>query len=271
MFYIAFKRKKLDFLIYSALFAAFFENLHVFLSTDQPGSYFYNPDFILNILHTPLFVILSWGIILYTSREIIESFTKKRVAQIFLIPLITVLIDFLIEPVAVKLNLWTWVGFENISLYGSIAPANFIGWLGVSFGFVYTYTHLPKGAKWLSSIISYLGFIPIGLSGYLLNQFFKLEGSQTYILVIIYIVLFLLAGMYNARNDFSRLIKKRKLKLRPIKYKSDIIIILVRESFILFAFLMFSKYNLFSQVTITIWIIALSTEFAFINLSLLKN
>jgi hypothetical protein len=126
-------RKNKRFLIFSFIFACLFEIFGVFIS-----GYLYSNDFLLNIYGVPIFIILSWVIILTTSYNLISTITNHKLTKAILVSLSATALDLVFEASAVFLNFWTWkVTVPNILV--SIDPANFIGWMIVSFCFVYLY------------------------------------------------------------------------------------------------------------------------------------
>ena len=258
--YHAYKIRRLDFLLYSTIFATLFENLHVMILSGV-GGYIYNPVFTVFVFRTPLFVILSWGILLFSSVNLVEKITSDKLSKIFLVPIFTVIIDFLMEPVAVHLHFWTWIGFESGL---KIAPANFIGWIGVSFGFILFYEYLS--AKWLSSFLSYAGFLVVGASGFILNSVFALNDSGTYILVALYSFVFLALGIYFARTDIAKIFgghKKRKNDISKF-FRENIFILFPRGLFYSFSIVMLIYLGLilsFDVLVVVISVVLLETIF----------
>jgi hypothetical protein len=128
-------RKNIKFSIFAFIFACFFEIFGVFIS-----GYLYSQDFLLTVFNVPIFIILSWVIILTTSYNLISTITKHRLTKAILVSLSATALDLVFEASAVFLGFWSWkITVPNILV--SIDPANFIGWMIVSFCFVYLYDY----------------------------------------------------------------------------------------------------------------------------------
>lgn len=189
------------FAIYATIFACLFENLNVNLFKDVEGGYSYSTDFTLFVFHTPLFVILSWGIILVGSYVFAQGLGLGRAQRVFFVPLSALVIDFVLEGMSVMQHYWTWHGFSYGGVLGSIAPGNFVGWMGVTFGFVIAYDYLPW--KWPSLFLGYLGFLFIGALAKTMNVFFSWEGMQGYYSFSILFTLFLIGHFHTLRMQHN--------------------------------------------------------------------
>ena len=243
-FYYAYLIKKVDLLIYSTLFALIFENLNVILFNSTHSGYFYSNEFIL-IFKTPLFVILSWGIIILSSYIISEHLTKNKIKRILLVPLLAVMIDFAFEASAVANNLWVW----NLSSYNGflfIPAENFIGWILVSLAFMISYNYLNKEIKFLSIFTSYILFILLSIITFSLSQIFKLNNLGNFIILFIIVSSFLIFIFYKQKNE--------KIKLKEI-YN----IIILRLPFYIYPLLYFNKWS-YDLVALIIYFLMLIIE-----------
>jgi uncharacterized membrane protein len=90
------------------------------------GNYAYGPVLGFQILEVPLMIGVNWLILVYTTGNLFANKIDNDWLAAGLAALAMMLIDVLIEPVAVALDFWDW---EN----GLIPVSNFIGWLGVAF------------------------------------------------------------------------------------------------------------------------------------------
>ncbi|EOZ95976.1 hypothetical protein A33Q_2569 [Indibacter alkaliphilus LW1] len=90
------------------------------------GNYAYGPVLGFQILEVPLMIGVNWLILVYTTGNLFANKINNDWLAAGLAALAMMLIDVLIEPVAVALDFWDW---EN----GLIPVSNFIGWLGVAF------------------------------------------------------------------------------------------------------------------------------------------
>ena len=72
LYYAIQKRHNLEILILSVVYAFIFETVNILLLSGRSGSYVFNPEFFL-LFGTPIFVLLSWAIIFYSSFEISDT------------------------------------------------------------------------------------------------------------------------------------------------------------------------------------------------------
>ena len=100
------------------------------------GNYYYGELLGVKLLKVPLVIGVNWFIVQYCSGHTLlflqEKFlpglqgSKKKWSLVIDSALLAVTFDWLIEPVAVKLGYWTWIG-------GTIPSLNYISWLIISF------------------------------------------------------------------------------------------------------------------------------------------
>jgi uncharacterized membrane protein len=218
---IAKKYNKLNLLIYSSIFALIFENLNILLFHNSSGGYFYATNFLM-IFKVPLFVILSWGIIILTSFIISEKITNNKFKQIFLIPIFAVILDLGFESSAVANNLWIWKN-EIYNGFLTIPAENFIGWLLVSFSFAIIYLYLNEKLKFLSTFLSYILFILFSIIPFTISEIFKLNNIGKIILFFIMFISFIFIGLKNIKLN-------KNLKINKEYY----VIILLRLPFYIF-------------------------------------
>lgn len=85
------------------------------------GNYQYGAALGLKLFEVPLMIGVNWFLLAIASSGIAEKVIKNSYARIFLASLLMVLLDVLIEPVAIQLDFWSW---EN----GIIPLQNFVMW-----------------------------------------------------------------------------------------------------------------------------------------------
>lgn len=136
--YVAWRRHELWLYLLATIYAALFENIDVLVVRGQIGSYFYDERLILLVIETPLFIILSWGIIFYSSYVLAKGLTKNFWARALSVPLLATIIDLAMDPVATKMGVWTWVGYGEADGILGVPLANFMGWYLVIFAFMIT-------------------------------------------------------------------------------------------------------------------------------------
>lgn len=88
------------------------------------GDYQYGDALGPKVWGTPLVIGVNWFIVAIGARSLAERLFRIRAFQIFGAALLMVGLDFLIEPVAIQIDFWTWDG-------GSIPWQNYAGWLGL--------------------------------------------------------------------------------------------------------------------------------------------
>lgn len=91
------------------------------------GEYTYGRALGIKLWETPLMIGVNWLILVYSAGVFLEQF-KLKSSVLFSVfgALILTLIDFLIEPVAVRFDYWSWNG-------GVIPVQNYLGWYLFSF------------------------------------------------------------------------------------------------------------------------------------------
>ncbi len=154
--FLAKKTKRLDLLVIATVFAAFFENLHVVIFQNYMGGYYYSSQFIFDIYRVPLFIILAWGIIILNAYLIATRLTNK-VAKLFLIPILVLMVDLALEFFAVKNGYWTWIGYDTTQGLFGVPASNFISWMLITIFLVFCYEELKE--KWLVPIAAYILFV----------------------------------------------------------------------------------------------------------------
>jgi bisanhydrobacterioruberin hydratase len=91
------------------------------------GNYSYGEALGLKVLSTPLLIGVNWLILVYCTGVLLEYLKIKNSLIFSLIGALILLgIDFLIEPVAIRFNYWSWSG-------GEIPLQNYLGWYIFSF------------------------------------------------------------------------------------------------------------------------------------------
>ncbi len=90
------------------------------------GSYQYGANLGMKWAGVPIIIGLNWGILTVTSSAVIQRFGLNSILSALLSAILMVLFDYILEPVAIKLDYWHWTD-------GQIPLYNFICWFGVSF------------------------------------------------------------------------------------------------------------------------------------------
>lgn len=90
------------------------------------GNYVYGKTLGLKLFEVPMVIGANWLLLVYLAGNVFSSKIQNDWLAATLSAILMVAIDFLIEPVAVNLDFWTWEG-------NMIPLSNYLGWLGVSF------------------------------------------------------------------------------------------------------------------------------------------
>lgn len=101
------------------------------------GDYTYGSTLGLKLLNVPILIGVNWFILSYCFGMLTARLGLPIVAKSIVGALGMVLIDLLIEPIAVRFDYWTWH-------QGDIPLSNYAGWLVVSFGIQLVFHQLFK-------------------------------------------------------------------------------------------------------------------------------
>jgi len=85
------------------------------------GYFQYGATLGYKLWETPLMMIVYWVILIYTSRQVAEMVAKDNFLVSIVAAGLMVLMDYFLEPFAVRNGLWSWNG-------GTVPMHNYIGW-----------------------------------------------------------------------------------------------------------------------------------------------
>ena len=86
------------------------------------GDYSYGSTLGLKILEVPFIIGVNWLVLTLSFGAVVKGYLKlPGLLSILLAAVLMVLLDILIEPVAIQYDYWSWVG-------GSVPLRNYIGW-----------------------------------------------------------------------------------------------------------------------------------------------
>ncbi|MEN9744103.1 MAG: hypothetical protein RLZZ65_1908 [Bacteroidota bacterium] len=89
------------------------------------GNYHYGSVLGPKILAVPFIIGMNWAMLSIISAALIEKLNLKAWLEILIAAVLMVFLDFLMEPVAMKLHFWNWKN-QEIPLY------NYVCWLAIS-------------------------------------------------------------------------------------------------------------------------------------------
>jgi uncharacterized membrane protein len=101
------------------------------------GNYFYGPSLGYSLWNTPLMMFVNWLTVVYISRQIAEKMAKDPVAVASIASLLMLILDYFIEPFAMKYGMWSW--FNNI-----VPIQNYIAWFVAGFVLQYAFMKSVK-------------------------------------------------------------------------------------------------------------------------------
>jgi putative membrane protein len=90
------------------------------------GEYEYGKVLGVEILEVPLIIGFNWTIICLSIATIIKDVKSNLILKGFYAGFMAVFLDLFIEPIAIKLDYWTWSG-------GTIPLQNYFAWFVISF------------------------------------------------------------------------------------------------------------------------------------------
>jgi putative membrane protein len=89
------------------------------------GRYAYGKTLGFQVWQTPLIIGVNWLMMIYYTSAIAKRLSEVRVLQILIGAVLMVLMDLLIEPVAIEFDYWTWFGV-------GIPLQNYVSWFLLS-------------------------------------------------------------------------------------------------------------------------------------------
>jgi putative membrane protein len=104
------------------------------------GDYSYGESLGFKFYDVPVIIGINWGMLAIISASIAKRFQMNRYLQAIVAALFMLLLDVLIEPVAMVSDYWTWEG-DVIPLF------NFVCWFGVALLLQFVYFGLNLAEK----------------------------------------------------------------------------------------------------------------------------
>ncbi|MEO8233029.1 MAG: carotenoid biosynthesis protein [Ignavibacteriota bacterium] len=104
------------------------------------GEYYYGNTLGLKVFEVPLIIGFNWLFVILGSISVSQLISKNKIIIAIISACISVLFDFVLEPVAIKLNYWQWA--DNI-----IPVQNYIAWFFIAFISVLIFSYLSVNVK----------------------------------------------------------------------------------------------------------------------------
>jgi putative membrane protein len=89
------------------------------------GNYWYGANLGLKLMEVPLIIGINWGVLAITSASLTQNFVDNIFLKIGINSLLMVFFDFIMEPVAMKSDFWSWEN-DVIPIY------NYVCWFFVA-------------------------------------------------------------------------------------------------------------------------------------------
>jgi uncharacterized membrane protein len=89
------------------------------------GTYTYGTVLGPKLFETPLIIGVNWLLLLYGSNSLARKIAMTPWAQALVAAGLMVMVDFFIEPVAIRFDFWSWP-------YDQPPLSNYLGWFGVA-------------------------------------------------------------------------------------------------------------------------------------------
>ena len=104
------------------------------------GDYSYGNILGVKVLEVPLIIGFNWVFVILGSITVSQIISKNKIVIAITSASISVLFDYVLEPVAIKLNYWQWA--DNI-----IPVQNYIAWFFIAFISVLIFSYLKVNVK----------------------------------------------------------------------------------------------------------------------------
>lgn len=131
LFYFHKNFKNIQFFIFVGIaIIGFFAEVLGVLTGSIFGSYFYGSVLGWKFLNTPLIIGVNWIMLTYAAVYSWSKYVTNTWLIAFLSATTLVLLDFLIEPVAISYDFWLWK--EDV-----IPNQNYVAWFAISFFFCF--------------------------------------------------------------------------------------------------------------------------------------
>ncbi len=127
------------------------------------GYYQYGPTLGYALWDTPLMMFVNWLTTLYVTRQIAEMISKDIVMTSAVAAALMVLLDYFLEPFAIRYGLWLWNS-------GAVPLQNYIAWFVIGFFLQYIYIKSIKFPNNKLSLPIYLIQLGFFIALFLLNK-----------------------------------------------------------------------------------------------------
>ncbi|GAB4130340.1 MAG: hypothetical protein OHK0045_16890 [Raineya sp.] len=100
------------------------------------GNYWYKTTLGIKVFDVPLLISVNWLIVIYSTSALAAEFQIPKILKVILATLLTVGLDYFIEPIAIRYDFWDW---EN----GIVPLQNYLGWFVTALFLHSIFAYLP--------------------------------------------------------------------------------------------------------------------------------
>lgn len=104
------------------------------------GEYHYGDTLGIQLMDVPLIIGINWSVLVFSTAAVVSGTDLNKWLKSALAATLMVCYDFLLEPVAVRFDFWTWTG-------GEIPVQNYLAWWIISFMFLLPTHYLFSNLK----------------------------------------------------------------------------------------------------------------------------
>ena len=120
------------------------------------GEYFYGNALGFKVAEVPLVIGTNWLMLSYLCGSLTDRLSAPIIVKVLIAAGLMTLLDFVIEPVAIRLDFWQWQG-------GIIPLQNYLAWYGISALLFLLYFKLPfRKENSLAPLLLALQFLFLG-------------------------------------------------------------------------------------------------------------
>ncbi len=98
-------------------------------------TYHYSPDWVLVLDRAPLVIGLTWALLIAGAMRITDALGVRRWTAPFVDAVLVIMLDLAFDAVAIRMEMWTWVGVGPDQGWFGVPAGNFYAWLFVTLGF----------------------------------------------------------------------------------------------------------------------------------------
>lgn len=125
------------------------------------GEYAYGDALGFKIAEVPLVIGTNWLMLSYLCGSVTDRLPVALIAKVLMAAGLMTLLDFVIEPVAIRLDFWQWQG-------DTIPLQNYLAWYSISAGLFFIYFKMPfRKQNILAPLLLVLQFLFFGLNSLL--------------------------------------------------------------------------------------------------------